>query len=473
MSSSKVKCTCGWSWNKSDSSKKDMYVCHECGRDNSNNMRNGGWLDNYGIKENPNDSSVSLPEGFVGEGYNTKGRNYSPAWGGQFEEGGKIPMAQNGRATRADSLAVYNNTKAIEDYYKQQKYKKEKVKDTEDYKKSLKDRKEWLKTTKSWLDKAKFENELIPGYYTNVDKEKEIKQEKETVKRAAKDVQLAKDKIDPKKYIQQLNKSKEDFKKRRESTYVDQEGKLIDRKPSLENYFLPIDENKFYQREQSHGFLDLRSPMPLYDKRITPQDVYQFRSPNLVKRDELESLLVKTKEPKKRKALEKEIDSLEYTDNVESYTYDPLAVMPFDMVPPELQQERVEKYGLSGVPQSVIDAHPEWLKNTNQPVKTQTLQPRVKAINLSPIQSAPISFPTQEIDTTKRFEEPKSFNVSSQRMNMLGPSDYYNYNQEGVDYETAMRIKDASDAYNKYIEEKYGPQNEYRTSKSAEKAAER
>jgi hypothetical protein len=38
----KVKCTCGWSWNKSDSSKKDMYICHECGRDNSNNMKNGG-----------------------------------------------------------------------------------------------------------------------------------------------------------------------------------------------------------------------------------------------------------------------------------------------------------------------------------------------------------------------------------------------------------------------------------------------
>jgi len=35
---SKVKCTCGWSWDKSDSSKKDMYICHECGRDNSNNI---------------------------------------------------------------------------------------------------------------------------------------------------------------------------------------------------------------------------------------------------------------------------------------------------------------------------------------------------------------------------------------------------------------------------------------------------
>jgi hypothetical protein len=105
----KVNCTCGWSWNKSDSSKKDMYVCHECGRDNSNNMKNGGWLDNYGTKENPNDSSVSLPEGFVGMGNNTKGRDYSPAWGGQFEDGGFIPMAQKGYQTSKDSVAHQAN----------------------------------------------------------------------------------------------------------------------------------------------------------------------------------------------------------------------------------------------------------------------------------------------------------------------------------------------------------------------------
>ena len=53
----KVKCTCGWSWNKSDSSKKDMYVCHECGRDNSNNMKNGGWLDS--IPQAQNGDAVS------------------------------------------------------------------------------------------------------------------------------------------------------------------------------------------------------------------------------------------------------------------------------------------------------------------------------------------------------------------------------------------------------------------------------
>lgn len=92
----KVKCTCGWSWNKSDSSKKDMYVCHECGRDNSNNMKNGGWLDNY------NDSQASAPEGMIGDGFSNVGRNSSPAWGGQFQLGGSVypvnyvPEAQTG-----------------------------------------------------------------------------------------------------------------------------------------------------------------------------------------------------------------------------------------------------------------------------------------------------------------------------------------------------------------------------------------
>jgi len=56
------------------------------------------WLDKYDdggyIQENYNDSSVSLPEGFVGMGNNTQGRNYSPAWGGQFQEGGNVYSSQ-------------------------------------------------------------------------------------------------------------------------------------------------------------------------------------------------------------------------------------------------------------------------------------------------------------------------------------------------------------------------------------------
>lgn len=119
MSSGKVKCTCGWSWNKSDSSKKDMYICHECGRDNSNNMKNGGWLDNY------NDSQASAPEGMEGDGFSNVGRNYSPAWGGQFQNGGKAPKyveSKNDPRYKAyqDSLSLYNysnrNKKFVGDY---------------------------------------------------------------------------------------------------------------------------------------------------------------------------------------------------------------------------------------------------------------------------------------------------------------------------------------------------------------------
>jgi hypothetical protein len=115
MSSGKVKCTCGWSWNKSDSSKKDMYICHECGRDNSNNMQNGGWLDNYADggtmqehQENYNDYKVSAPKGMVGDGFSNVGRNYSPAWGGQFQMGGSIPGAVGFSYARTNDPAPSN-----------------------------------------------------------------------------------------------------------------------------------------------------------------------------------------------------------------------------------------------------------------------------------------------------------------------------------------------------------------------------
>jgi hypothetical protein len=98
-----IKCTCGHSWSRASSSGKDMYVCHICGKDNT--MEDGGWLnkyeqgglvlkkktkDNYDLKFNPNDVEASVGPGFVGDGYNTKGRNYSPAWGGQFQDGGNL-----------------------------------------------------------------------------------------------------------------------------------------------------------------------------------------------------------------------------------------------------------------------------------------------------------------------------------------------------------------------------------------------
>jgi hypothetical protein len=61
---------------------------------------NGGWLDKYQeggpVQPNYNDASVSMSDDFVGDGYSNVGRNYSPAWGGQFEDGGLLPIAQGG-----------------------------------------------------------------------------------------------------------------------------------------------------------------------------------------------------------------------------------------------------------------------------------------------------------------------------------------------------------------------------------------
>jgi len=64
--------------------------------------------DNYGKKANPNDVKASVGPGFVGDGYNTKGRNYSPAWGGQFAMGGSMPGAVGFMYARTQDPAPSN-----------------------------------------------------------------------------------------------------------------------------------------------------------------------------------------------------------------------------------------------------------------------------------------------------------------------------------------------------------------------------
>jgi hypothetical protein len=69
----------------------------------------GGWLDkyeqgglmlkqktkdNYGEKPNVNNDKATYPDGFVGWEYDITGRNYSPAWGGQFQMGGKLTFLE-------------------------------------------------------------------------------------------------------------------------------------------------------------------------------------------------------------------------------------------------------------------------------------------------------------------------------------------------------------------------------------------
>ena len=64
--------------------------------------------DNYGKKPNPNDVQASVGPDFVGLGYNTKGRDYSPAWGGQFAMGGALPGAVGFTYARTQDPAPSN-----------------------------------------------------------------------------------------------------------------------------------------------------------------------------------------------------------------------------------------------------------------------------------------------------------------------------------------------------------------------------
>jgi hypothetical protein len=52
--------------------------------------KNGGKMQEH--QPNFNNSSVSVSEGFVGQGYDNTPRRFSPAWGGQFQDGGDIPI---------------------------------------------------------------------------------------------------------------------------------------------------------------------------------------------------------------------------------------------------------------------------------------------------------------------------------------------------------------------------------------------
>jgi hypothetical protein len=89
------------------------------------------WLDNYGKKENPNDSKMTGPMGSMFSGYSDKGRNYSPAWGGQFQKGGKVkPLVVKSKddpryKAYRDSLTIYNRDKQLSQALKKYGYDEE------------------------------------------------------------------------------------------------------------------------------------------------------------------------------------------------------------------------------------------------------------------------------------------------------------------------------------------------------------
>jgi hypothetical protein len=107
-------------------------------------MKDGGWLSKYddgGVQPNYNDADASYSEDYVGAGYDIVGRNYSPAWGGQFEHGGTVPgsvgfsyartkgIPSNGPYAKKTKASAQNGKEISYDQWKKQ-YK---LKETPDY----------------------------------------------------------------------------------------------------------------------------------------------------------------------------------------------------------------------------------------------------------------------------------------------------------------------------------------------------
>ena len=137
---SKVTCTCGWSWNKSDSSKKDVYVCHNCGKDNT--MKNGGWLSKYNSPEAQNGI-----EGTMG-GLTDKGFNYNGAWGGTMAMGGSLPGSVGFTYARTQDPAPSNGP-----YAKKTKASAQNGQEMKFYQEGLDWKPKNISKNGSWLDK--------------------------------------------------------------------------------------------------------------------------------------------------------------------------------------------------------------------------------------------------------------------------------------------------------------------------------
>jgi hypothetical protein len=91
-----------------------------------------------------------------------------------------------------------------------------------------------------------------------------------------------------------------------------------------------------------------------------------------------------------------------------------------------------------------------------EPIQRPKLQAIQNNLQLQGVVSPNIELNTDMSGLRPEARMPKSYNVNSQRQNMSGSSDYYDYNQEGVDFETALRAAEAAEAYNQSIQTRYG-----------------
>jgi len=232
--------------------------------------------------------------------------------------GGKISFPT--APTSSDSLNLYNRALEIQKYYDSKKYKKEPLEKSPDEVRADHE-KEIQKTLKE-------EKKTYP----NITEEDVRARYKDNHNQRIKDAQDYEKKRKARKFPDYLERLEEARKDYLEPWNYQVKGKLYKPDPGYgdggyrggnkiayreltpnEKYYIPINENQFGQREMSFGFLDFDSPMPIYDRRIVPQNLVAYEMPD--------------------------------KDRVEIYEYDPLAVKPYELRTPEEKAQWEELYG--------------------------------------------------------------------------------------------------------------------------------
>ena len=158
-------------------------------------------------------------------------------------------------------------------------------------------------------------------------------------------------KLTPAEIAKRLNRSKEKHIARVTSTpdednptlniigQVDRNGKVtINSTPKLEEYYKDLGNNKFLQKEITNGAFNVDAPMPLYDKRIDPQNLSYFE--------------LKPEFEKKYTVTSK--NGSVFTDTMGDYvevpTYDVLATTPWNQLSKTDKVKRLKDFGESGSP---------------------------------------------------------------------------------------------------------------------------
>ncbi len=258
-----------------------------------------------------------------------KGKTSAAYWANKvkWEDGGSpsldgIEMAQNGlRASRQDSIDVMNSAKDFFTYYKNRGYKNKGI-----------------------------DNVFMEDYLSDMEASREDLNNR------------LKNKVFP--FTSRSMKEKLGWG----------ENQPVDKNFKMDDYYQNIDKNKFKQRDLVNKTVDLRSPMPLFDRRITPQTRTSYVNEN--RSDKLAG------------------------DHVSTYTYDPIAVTPVDMLTPLELIARRHKY-----PDSFSTSKPASSKRSS---RMESIKKRIDSPIIEPRQPRP-NININQIDTInpQAFSQPQ------------------------------------------------------------------